>query len=246
MIKNYKKKRKLFYKKCLKYRTNIQYRKRLLLFKFKKRKWTSFIHFLKRIHRRRKTFYKLYDVNRYSLPRNSAFFRKKHRIILQNKQKTSFYYGGLKRKFWKRTINYLANRKKSFWKLKFFKHLSLLNLLERRLDVVIYRSHFTSSLRNARQLIQHGHIKLNDTIVTESSIMLNNFDKITLTKTTKNLVNKNLKESLLWPLPPKYLIINYKTFEIIYTEDLRNTNFSMNFPTFLPNFYFLIRFSKYF
>ena len=124
MIKNYKKKRKLFYKKCLKYRTNIQYRKRLLLFKFKKRKWTSFIHFLKRIHRRRKTFYKLYDVNRYSLPRNSAFFRKKHRIILQNKQKTSFYYGGLKRKFWK---------KSNFIKLTFskenFKNSNLLLLI---------------------------------------------------------------------------------------------------------------------
>jgi ribosomal protein S4 len=245
MIKDYKNKRKLFYKKCLKFRTNIQHRKRLLLFKFKKRKWTNFIQFLKRTRKRRKNFYKLYDVNRYALPRNSAFFRKKYKIILQNKQKISYYYGGLKRKFWKKTINYLVTRKKSFWKLKSLKHLALLDLLERRLDVVIYRAHFTSSIRNARQLIQHGHVKLNNFIVTESSIMLKNNDKITLTKTIKGLVNKNLRESLLWPLPPKYLIINYKTFEIIFTENIRHTNFSMNFPTFLPNFYLLIRFSKH-
>jgi ribosomal protein S4 len=242
MIKNYKNKRKLFYKKCLKYRTNIQYRKRLLLFKFKKRKWTNFIQYLKRVHKRRRHFSKIYDVNRYALPRNSAFFRKKYRIILQNKQKINFYYGGLKRKFWKKII---ARNKKSFWKLKSLKHLALLGLLERRLDVVLHRSHFTSSIRHARQLIRHGHVKLNDFTVTESSVMLKNNDKITLTKTIKDLVNKNLRESLLWPLPPKYLVINYKTFEIIFTENPRHSNFSMNFPTFLPNFYLLIRFSKY-
>lgn len=245
MKKNLKNKRKLLYKKCLNFRTNVQYRKRLLLFKFKKRKWNTFLHFLKRTYKRRNTFYKLYDVNRYILSQTSAFFRRKYKMILHNKQKISFYYGGLKRKFWKKQINYVLNRKKSFFKLKFFKHLVLLNLLERRIDVLLYRVHFASSIRNARQLIRQGHVNLNDSVITKSSIQLKNNDKISLNKTSKNLAYYNLKNSTLWPLPPKYLVVNYKTFEIIFTDILKTYNYSMNFPVFLPNFYLLIRFSKY-
>jgi ribosomal protein S4 len=245
MRKNFKNKRKLLYKKCLNFRTNVQYRKRLLLFKFKKRKWNNFIHFLKRTSKRRNSFYKLYDVNRYILSQTSAFFHKRYKTILHNKQKTSFYYGGLKMKFWKKQINYVLTRKKSFLKLKLFKHLVLLSLLERRLDVLLYRAHFVSSIRNARQLIQQGHVNLNNSVTTESSVLLKDNDKISLNIVSKNLVHDNLKNSTLWPLPPKYLAINYKTFEIIFMDTLNTHNYSMNFPVFLPNFYLLFRFSKY-
>jgi len=245
MKKDFKNKRKLLYKKCLNFRTNVQYRKRLLLFKFKKRKWNSFIHFLKRTYKRRNNFYKLYDINRYTLSQTSAFFRRRYKMILHNKQKTSHYYGGLKKKFWKKQIDYVLTRKKSFFKLKSFKHLVLLNLLERRLDVLLYRAHFAPSIRNARQLIQQGHVCLNNSVITESSIQLKNNDKISLNRVSKNLVYSNLKDSTLWPLPPKYLVVNYKTFEIIFTDILNTYNYSMNFPVFLPNFYLLIRFSKY-
>lgn len=245
MRKYFKNKRKLLYKKCLNFRTNVQYRKRLLLFKFKKRKWNNFIHFLKRTSKRRNNFYKLYDINRYVLSQTSAFFHKRYRTILHNKQKTNFYYGGLKKKFWKKQINHVLTRKKSFFKLKFFKHLALLNSLERRLDVLLYRAHFVPSIKYARRLIQQGHVNLNDSAITESSIRLKNNDKVSLNKTSKDLVYNNLKDSTLWPLPPKYLAINYKTFEIIFTDTLNRYNYSMNFPVFLPNFYLLIKFSKY-
>jgi small subunit ribosomal protein S4 len=121
----------------------------------------------------------------------------------------------------------------------------LLSLLERRLDVLLYRAHFAPSIKYARQLIQQGHVNLNNSVITESSVRLKNNDKVSLNKISKNLVYDNLKNSTLWPLPPKYLAINYKTFEIIFTDTLSTYNYSMNFPVFLPNFYLLIRFSKY-
>lgn len=245
MRKDFKKKRKLLYKKCLNFRTNIQYRKRLLFLNFSKRKWNDYLDFLNRFYKRRKAFYKLYDINKHSLSRYSAFFRRKYKIILQNNQKMSFYYGGFKKKYLKKQISLINTRKTSFFKNKSSKHVGLLSLLERRLDVVLYRAHFAPTIKTARQLIQHGHIKINNNLVTESSVILKNNDKITLKKTSKFLIYEYLKKSLFWPLPPKSLVINYKTFEIVFIDILKTQNYSLSFPSFMPNFYLLLRFSKY-
>jgi small subunit ribosomal protein S4 len=49
---------------------------------------------------------------------------------------------------------------------------NLLVLLERRLDNVVYRLGFSSSLAQARQLVLHGHIEVNGRVVTIPSYML--------------------------------------------------------------------------
>ena len=38
---------------------------------------------------------------------------------------------------------------------------NLIGLLERRLDAVIYRAKFATTIFSARQLINHGHVKVN-------------------------------------------------------------------------------------
>ena len=244
--KPFKNKRKLLYKKCLNFRTNIQYKKRLLLYKFKKRKWESFFDFLKRTRMRRGSNYKLYDVTRHTISQSSFLFSKNYKRALQNIRKIIFYFGGLKKQFLKKHIIYSNSRKKGIVKDRYFNHtLILLNLLERRLDVVLYRSLFVSSILAARRLIQHGHVKLNNCIITESSIRLQNNDRITFTLTGKILVYDFLKESSFWPLPPKYLVINFKTFEIIFLDILKTYNYSLSFPSFLPNFYSLAKSLKY-
>jgi len=243
---NYSKnKRKLLYKKCLNYKTNIQYKKRILLFKFKKQKWNNYIFFLKRSHKRRNALYKLYDIHRYPLSQTPTLFRKIHKVVLENKQKTNFYYGGLKKKVWKKYVNRISSQKKLFLTCKRFKHLKLGDLLEKRLDIILYRAHFASSIQKARQLIQHSHVNLNNIIATKSSTQLKNNDKITLKTNGKKIVYENLKNSILWPLPPKYLTINYKTFEITFIDFLESSTYSMNFPDFLPNFHLLIKFIRY-
>jgi small subunit ribosomal protein S4 len=49
---------------------------------------------------------------------------------------------------------------------------NLLVLLERRLDNVVYRLGFSSSLAQARQLVLHGHFEVNGKIVTIPSYLL--------------------------------------------------------------------------
>ncbi len=49
---------------------------------------------------------------------------------------------------------------------------NLISLLERRLDNAVYRMGFASSRSQARQLIQHGHVMVNNNNVTIPSYMI--------------------------------------------------------------------------
>ncbi len=74
-------------------------------------------------------------------------------IQLREKQKIKRTYGLLEGYF--RTLFIEANR------MKGVTGSNMLSLLERRLDNVVYRMGFASSRSMARQLIQHGHVKVN-------------------------------------------------------------------------------------
>ncbi|MFZ2494263.1 MAG: 30S ribosomal protein S4 [Candidatus Saccharimonadales bacterium] len=63
----------------------------------------------------------------------------------------------------------------------------LLQLLERRLDNVVYRAGLSTSRRGARQLVTHGHFMLNDRRVDIPSIRVKAGDVITVRpKSTKS------------------------------------------------------------
>lgn len=72
---------------------------------------------------------------------------------LREKQRVKRIYGVLERQF-KRFYS-IAEKKKGVT------GLNLINLLEFRLDNIIYRMHFASSRKQARQLIRHEHVLLN-------------------------------------------------------------------------------------
>ena len=65
---------------------------------------------------------------------------------------------------------------------------NLLFLLERRLDNVVYRSGFSTSRRQARQLVNHGHILVNGRKVDIPSFQVKVGDVVTVKdQTTKNV-----------------------------------------------------------
>jgi small subunit ribosomal protein S4 len=65
---------------------------------------------------------------------------------------------------------------------------NLLVMLERRLDNVVYRSGFSTSRRQARQLVNHGHILINDRKVDIPSFEVRVGDIVTVKdKTVKNV-----------------------------------------------------------
>jgi small subunit ribosomal protein S4 len=71
---------------------------------------------------------------------------------------------------------------------------TLLQLLERRLDNVVYKLNFAPSRKSARQLIAHGHIYVNGRKVDISDYTTKIGDKITVKGSEKSL--KKIKEQL--------------------------------------------------
>ena len=75
-------------------------------------------------------------------------------IQLQAKQKLKAYYGNINERQFR-------NIYKKAVMLKGDTGENLIGLLERRLDAVIYRAKFATTIFSARQLINHGHVKVN-------------------------------------------------------------------------------------
>jgi small subunit ribosomal protein S4 len=70
----------------------------------------------------------------------------------------------------------------------------LLELLERRLDNIVYKLNFAPSRKSARQLVAHGHIHVNGRKVDIPDVRLEIGDKITLKNSDKT--RKLVKDQL--------------------------------------------------
>jgi len=85
-------------------------------------------------------------------------------IRLREKQKVKRIYGMLEKQF----SQYFEMAER----MPGITGENLLVLLERRLDNVVYRLGFSSSLAQARQLVMHGHIEVGGRVVTIPSYLL--------------------------------------------------------------------------
>jgi small subunit ribosomal protein S4 len=81
---------------------------------------------------------------------------------------------------------------------------SLLVLLERRLDNVIYRLGFASSLSQARQLVRHGHFEINGKKVTIPSYLVATGEMVSITEKsrTKKVIVEALEMAQRRGVPP--------------------------------------------
>lgn len=91
-------------------------------------------------------------------------------VQLREKQKVRRIYGVLEKQF--RRVMADANRSEGQ------SGQVLLELLERRLDNVVYRAGLSTSRRGARQLVTHGHFMLNGRRVDIPSIRVKEGDEI--------------------------------------------------------------------
>ncbi|MFH0732060.1 MAG: 30S ribosomal protein S4 [Candidatus Omnitrophota bacterium] len=91
-------------------------------------------------------------------------------VQLREKQKAKTIYGVLERQF----RNYFKKAEKS----RGITGEVLLQLLERRLDNLVFRSCFANSRPHARQMVIHGLIMVNDKIVNRPSYSVNEGDTI--------------------------------------------------------------------
>jgi small subunit ribosomal protein S4 len=93
-------------------------------------------------------------------------------LQLREKQKVKRLYGLLERQF-SNLVNEASRQKGQSGQV-------LLQLLERRLDNLVYRSGFAVSRPAARQLVTHGHFNLNGRRVDVPSIRIKVGDKVEL------------------------------------------------------------------
>lgn len=108
-------------------------------------------------------------------------------IQLREKQKIKRIYGLLETQF----KNYFEKAVKQKGKTG----ENLIKLLERRLDNVLYRIGFASSRKQARQLIKHGHIMVNNKSVDIPSYLIKVGDIIQVKEKSKKLdiIHNSLK-----------------------------------------------------
>lgn len=116
-------------------------------------------------------------------------------IQLREKQKVKRIYGVLERQFEKYFD--MAARK------KIATGDALLNILETRLDNVIYRLNLARTRYQARQLVSHGHVLVNGSRVTIPSYNVKIGDIINLTDKASNLdfIKKQLEDTKSLELP---------------------------------------------
>ena len=101
-------------------------------------------------------------------------------VQLQAKQKLKSYYGNInERQF--RNVYRIAIKKKGNTTE------NLVGILERRLDTVIYRAKFAPTVFSARQLINHGHFRVNKKKVNISSYLVKEEDLIEVKDKSKSL-----------------------------------------------------------
>jgi len=107
-------------------------------------------------------------------------------VRLREKQKVKRYYGLLERQF----MRYFHEAER----MKGNTGEILLQLLERRLDNVLYKLNFAPSRKAARQLITHGHIYVKGRKVNISDYTIKVGDKITVKGSEKS--KKKIKGQL--------------------------------------------------
>ena len=110
-------------------------------------------------------------------------------IRLEEKQKLKFNYG--------LTESQLFRYVKEARRRKGVTGLILLQLLEMRLDSICFTLGFASTVAQARQLVNHGHITVNNKIIDIPSFQcrLNDVISVKEKATSKNLISANLKSN---------------------------------------------------
>lgn len=119
--------------------------------------------------------------------RNRFTRKSEYAVQLDEKQKAKYTYGLLERQF--RNLYEKATRQKGVTGEVF------LQLLESRLDNVVFRMGFARTRRQARQLTSHRHIVVNGQVVNIASYQVKPSDIVSVRPKSRNLdlVNESLQ-----------------------------------------------------
>ena len=132
-------------------------------------------------------------------------------IQLEAKQKLKSYYGNInERQF--RNIYKKAIMKKGDTAE------NLIGFLERRLDAVVYRAKLSTTIFSARQLINHGHVKVNGKKVNIASYQLKEEETIEIRDKSKQLAFIDIALANKEREAPEYLQVDEKNKKVKFVR----------------------------
>jgi len=153
-----------------------------------------------------------------------------YKLHLMEKQKVKRMYGVLERQF--RRYFDLAVRQKEIPTGD-----KLLELLERRLDNVVYRIGFSPNRRSARQFVSHGHVLVNGKKVNIPSYIVKRGDLIEVKDSSRKipLLQASLSERNIFP---QWLAVNKESFrgEVTAVPTIPELSLDIN-PTLIVELY---------
>jgi len=119
------------------------------------------------------------------------------------KQKLKGYYGNIGEKQFRKYYDEAVRRKGDTSE-------NLIELLERRLDAVIYRMKFAITPFASRQLVSHGHVKVNGRRVNIASYLVRDNDVIELTAKAKEMARVIESTQSAERDVPEYVNVDHK------------------------------------
>ena len=130
---------------------------------------------------------------------------------LEAKQKMKFYYGNINERQFRNVYRKARQKKGNTTE-------NLVGFLESRLDTVVYRAKFATTVFSARQLINHGHVKVNSKKVNIPSYLVKAEDTIEIKDKSKDIITivgalMNKEREV-----PDYILLDEKNKKAILTR----------------------------
>jgi len=132
-------------------------------------------------------------------------------IQLQAKQKLKGYYGNINERQFRNIYKKAAMQKGDTGE-------NLIGLLERRLDAVVYRARFSTTIFSARQLINHGHVKVNGKKVNIASYIVAEEDTIEIRDKSKQLAFIDIALANKERETPEYILMDEKNKKVTFVR----------------------------
>ena len=130
---------------------------------------------------------------------------------LQAKQKLKSYYGNINERQFRNVYRKAIMKKGDTAE-------NLIGLLERRLDAVIYRSKLSNTIFSSRQLINHGHVKVNGKKVNIASFQVKEEDTIEIRDKSKTLALIDIALANKEREVPEYLQLDEKNKKVKFVR----------------------------
>ena len=163
-----------------------------------------------------------YDKSTNRNPKQSRKKQSEYGIQLNEKQKVKFIYGVLEKQFRKYYV--MATKQSGIT------GQNLLQILESRLDNVVFRLGLANTRREARQIVNHGHILVNGSKVDIPSYLVKPGDVVAVREKSKSSVRiKEIVEANEKRIIPKWLSMDKNKLEgkVIQLSDREDIDYDV-------------------